>query len=115
MIMNPGPPFAKALPVPRKTPLPILEPREIIWKYKSQIHVTVTPQKRTPWASRTYMNLARSKRALELTIPAVVQLGERRLFDTGVGLQPISRLEFSQLILCSKTLFGIKIGRHCVL
>jgi len=30
IIMKPGPPLANALPVPRKTPLPILDPREMI-------------------------------------------------------------------------------------
>ena len=70
IIMLPGPPVAKAFPVAMKRPLPILDPREMIWITESQY------PRRDAEGVYTYVNLARCEGAMKLPISIFVELNQ---------------------------------------
>lgn len=66
--MLPGPPVARALPVAMKTPLPMLEPREMIWRVCG---VSMSQQPPDTSRSQSYVDLARGDGTVELSVPVI--------------------------------------------
>jgi hypothetical protein len=71
MIILPGPPVARAFPVAMKTPLPILDPREMIFLDGETLSNRRTVQDPP---ENSHMNLTGREGTVELTIPALLNL-----------------------------------------